>query len=104
MDQIFLSFLSKKLPYSNALVTANAGNGNIMLLNQINYHWRMLATGLSFFVFGLGGLFLSILVFPLLWVLVWKRNLRIVLARHIIRFSFRFFIEFMSLLGVLCYD
>jgi hypothetical protein len=36
----------------------------------MNRHWRVLGTGFSFLVFGLGGLVLGGLVFPLLRLLV----------------------------------
>jgi 1-acyl-sn-glycerol-3-phosphate acyltransferase len=34
----------------------------------LDYHWRLLATGLSFVVFGVCGLAFSIVVFPLAWL------------------------------------
>jgi len=74
------------------------------MLKKLNYYWRILATGISFFTFGLGGLLLRILVFPLLNILIPNRQFRTIIARHVIRFSFRGFIGLMRLLGVLCYD
>ena len=40
------------------------------MLERINRQWRVLATGFSFLVFGLGGLFLGCVVFPLVRLLV----------------------------------
>jgi 1-acyl-sn-glycerol-3-phosphate acyltransferase len=74
------------------------------MLKKINYYWRVFATGLSFFTFGVGGLLLRIAIFPMLNILIWKQKIRITFARHIIRFSFRGFIEFMRVLGVLRYN
>lgn len=71
---------------------------------KFNYYWRIIATGVSFLSFGIGGLLLRMIVFPLLNISIRKRDLRISFARDIVRFSFRGFIKLMSLLGVLCYD
>jgi len=78
---------------------------NIKFINfkKLNYYWRVIATGLSFLIFGIGGILLRIIIFPLLNILIWKQNLRINTARNIIRVSFRFFIEFMHFVGVLKY-
>jgi 1-acyl-sn-glycerol-3-phosphate acyltransferase len=73
------------------------------LLMRLDRYWRILATGLSFAAFGLGGLVLRILVFPLLNLLIWKRRLRIRLARSVIRVAFRSFVGLMRGLGVLRY-
>lgn len=81
---------------------AVVGNGHVML-NIINYYWRIIATAISFFIFGLGGLLLRILVFPLLNILILDTRLRIIFARNIIRFAFCGFIKFMQILGVLRY-
>jgi 1-acyl-sn-glycerol-3-phosphate acyltransferase len=78
--------------------------GSKPLLQRIDCGLRVAGTGLSFFIFGLGGLLLRVLVFPLLGLIVHNRLLKISLARDIIRLSFRLFIEMMRLLGVLRYD
>lgn len=78
------------------------GNGHIML-KQLNYYWRIAGTAISFFTFGLSGLILRILIFPMLNFLIWQPRLRIMAARKVIRFAFRCFIEFMQFLGVLRY-
>ena len=43
--------------------------------------WRVCATGLCFAAFGVGGLLLRVLVFPLLNVLVRERGRRVACAR-----------------------
>ncbi|HEY8099951.1 MAG TPA: lysophospholipid acyltransferase family protein [Burkholderiaceae bacterium] len=65
---------------------------------------RICTTGLSFAVFGLGGLVLRVMVFPLINIFIWERQMRVKWARHIIRLSFRGFIELMRVLGVLSYE
>ena len=74
------------------------------MFDRIERFCRILTTGLSFAVFGLGGLVLRIVVFPLLNIFIWEHQMRIKLARHAIRLSFRGFIDFMRMLGVLRYE
>jgi 1-acyl-sn-glycerol-3-phosphate acyltransferase len=74
------------------------------MLPKIFYGWRLLATALCFAVFGVGGLILRFLVFPLLSVVVWNEAQRISLARATIRRGFGFFINLMHGLGVLRYE
>lgn len=71
----------------------------------MNRAWRILATGISFSTFGIGGVLLWAFVFP--WVR-WRyrhdpfqRRQR---ARRIVQRSFAAFIEWMRLLGVLTYE
>ncbi|PRC95160.1 Acyltransferase [Solimicrobium silvestre] len=74
------------------------------MLERAFYGWRLLATGFCFAVFGIGGLFLRVLVCPLLNLLVWNRAYRTALARTMIRVAFRFFVGLMQGLGVLRYE
>ncbi len=74
------------------------------MLESLGRCWRVCATGLSFTVFGVGGLLLRVLVFPLLQLTVRARARRVTLAREIIRLSFRGFVGLMRGLGVLRYE
>lgn len=74
------------------------------MIERLSLYWRIFATGLSFLVFGVGGLVLRILVFPLLNFLVWSGELRIAVARSVIRWVFRVYIELMRTLGLLHYE
>jgi 1-acyl-sn-glycerol-3-phosphate acyltransferase len=74
------------------------------MLEQLSLYWRVFATGLSFVVFGLGGLLLRAVIFPLLNLLVWQRLKRITLSRMVIRIAFRAFVGLMRALGVLRYE
>lgn len=67
-------------------------------------YWRMFATGLSFAVFGLGGLVLRLLLFPLLNLAVWRKKKRTAAARAVIQQAFLGFVGLMNLLGVLRYE
>ena len=68
------------------------------------YYWRLVATALSFVLFGLGQLVLGILVFP--FVRLWPRGRTgyETRTRSFLRHSFRLFIWFMRLVGLLTYD
>jgi 1-acyl-sn-glycerol-3-phosphate acyltransferase len=69
-----------------------------------NRYWRVFATGLSFVSFGIGGVLLRVMVFPMLNLIVWHRHRRTVLSREIIRMTFRSFVGLMKFLGVLRYE
>jgi 1-acyl-sn-glycerol-3-phosphate acyltransferase len=74
------------------------------MLDPLWRGWRVLATGLSFALFGLGGLVLRVLVFPLLSLCVREPQARMRAARATIRHSFRAFVGIMNGLGVLRYE
>ncbi|MGZ5857959.1 MAG: lysophospholipid acyltransferase family protein [Burkholderiaceae bacterium] len=82
---------------------ASNGIGRAMF-DRVERFCRIFTTGLSFVLFGFGGLVLRIIVFPFLNIFIWERQMRINLARHVIRLSFRGFIGFMRMLGVLRYE
>jgi 1-acyl-sn-glycerol-3-phosphate acyltransferase len=65
---------------------------------------RLLGTGLSFVVFGLGGLLLGLVLIPLASLLSRARDERARRARGLIRAAFRFFIGFMRAVRVLTYE
>lgn len=75
-----------------------------MLFDRLGLYWRVFATGFSFVSFGIGGIVLRVLVFPMLNLLVWHRAQRTAFARGIIRFTFRSFVALMRGLGVLRYE
>jgi len=66
--------------------------------------WRLLATAMSFALFGLGGLLLWALVFPLQRLLAGDAQTRQRRARLTVHHSFRLFILFMRKTGVLTLD
>lgn len=68
------------------------------------YSWRLVATCLSFALFGLGQLGLGILVFPLVRLWPGGRTAYQRRARTLLRHSFRLFIWFMRSVGVLTYE
>ncbi|ELX10002.1 phospholipid/glycerol acyltransferase [Janthinobacterium sp. HH01] len=71
---------------------------------RLSLYWRVFATGLSFLVFGIGGLLLRVAVFPVLNVLVRQPERRVKAARTVIRLAFRSYVDLMRALGVLRYE
>jgi 1-acyl-sn-glycerol-3-phosphate acyltransferase len=74
--------------------------GSLMRVNQL---WRLLMTSASFTLFGLGGLLLSLFWFNLLLLVVRNRDKRRRIARRSISLSFRAFLAFTRVTGVLNY-
>lgn len=70
---------------------------------KLNYLWRILATGLCYFAFGLSGLLLGVVVFPLLNLVV-RNPLRRRWARRFVQKGFAIHIELMRVMGVLTYE
>lgn len=75
-----------------------------ILRSGVDRGWRIVATGLSFTLFGLGGLLLWAVVFPWVrWRFRHEPERRRAAARRIIQRSFAGFIEWMRMLGVMTY-
>lgn len=68
------------------------------------YAWRLLATALSFSLFGIGGVLLRVLVFPLLSLLPGDALLHRRRARAVVSWTFYKFVRFMYRMGVLTYE
>ncbi len=69
-----------------------------------NHAWRVLGTGLSFLAFGVGGVALGVLVFPVINLVVRDRARRRRLSRRLVQASFALHFELMRVLGVLTYE
>lgn len=74
-----------------------------VFMNFLNHAWRLLATGISFGLFGLAGLFTGLLVFPALFLVIREAETRQNATRAIVGWLFGAFIRIMSWLGVLSY-
>ncbi|MFV9655035.1 MULTISPECIES: lysophospholipid acyltransferase family protein [unclassified Pseudomonas] len=68
------------------------------------YAWRLIATALSFALFGIGGVLLRVLVFPVLGLLPGDLLQRRTRARAVVSWTFRVFVQFMFRTGVLTYE
>lgn len=71
--------------------------------HSLNQCWRLLATALSFTLFGVGALLLTLGWFPWLQLACRGESKRRELAQGTIRRSFRFFLALISGLGVMSY-
>lgn len=74
------------------------------MLNRLDCYWRIFGTALNFSIFGVGGLVLRIIVFPIINLVVWEQQLRMRLSRNVIRYAFRVFIGVLRLVGILRYE
>lgn len=74
------------------------------MAEHLDRAWRTAATGLCFATFGVGGLLLRGLVFPLLNVAVHQPERRTRWARACIHHAFRLFVRLMCWLGVMTYE
>jgi len=79
------------------------GAGSVML-ERLNRAWRIVGTGLSFALFGLGGVVLWLIAFPLLGLVVRDPARRARVARRWVQWCFGTFMEFMRRVGVLTYE
>jgi len=68
---------------------------------MIDRAWRVFATGLCFATFGIGGVLLGVVLFPLMRLAVQGRERRVQFARAVIHRLFRFFVGMMRVTGVL---
>jgi 1-acyl-sn-glycerol-3-phosphate acyltransferase len=73
-----------------------------MTFGNLDYYWRLAATGACFAAFGVGGVLLSTLVFPTLRLLP-ERN-RSLHARWLVHKSFGLFMQLMQAVGVMRFD
>ncbi|GGG08540.1 hypothetical protein GCM10010995_27610 [Cysteiniphilum litorale] len=78
-----------------------------MLFNQINYLWRLIATGFCFLLFSLGGLLLGYIIIPMAVIIAKiirskkQKSEKKHIAQYCIYLTFRFFTATMSGLGLI---
>jgi len=70
----------------------------------LNYVWRLLATAVCFSLFGIGGLILTVLVFPLQKLCIRGEQAQKRTARKTVHYSFRFFIATMAFTRIFEFD
>lgn len=73
----------------------------LMFFKKLNYIWRLFATGLCFAVFGIGGLILGTVIFPLITLLPVNEKKKRNTIRGIISWTFMLFFWMMHSLRVL---
>ncbi|MGR9105685.1 MAG: lysophospholipid acyltransferase family protein [Gammaproteobacteria bacterium] len=74
------------------------------MFKQIDYLWRLFATGLSFGVFGIGSIILWFLVFPVANLLPGSRRNKRLRSQKCVHYSFYLFIGFMRRIGIMTYE
>jgi 1-acyl-sn-glycerol-3-phosphate acyltransferase len=74
------------------------------MVKSFNYYWRLFATGLSFSVFGLSGVLLRTVVFPVLGLLAADQRQKILWSQGCVHTSFYIFIGLMHRIGVMTYE
>lgn len=70
-------------------------------LGSLDRAWRLVGTGLSFAIFGLCGVILSLLVIPFIWLLVHPAERRARVGRWLVSKSFALFVWFTNMLGLI---
>jgi len=70
---------------------------------KLNHVWRIFATGFVFVLFGVGALFISLTVFPLLRLSTRDSDTARRRIQHGMHFTFRAFMETLRVLGILTY-
>jgi 1-acyl-sn-glycerol-3-phosphate acyltransferase len=71
------------------------------MISRIDKFWRVIATGLAFLAFGVGGILLQIFGIPLLYLLFPQQQPRQRAARRLVRAMFWLFVRFIWVMGVL---
>jgi len=80
-------------------------NGVRMALHrQLDFVRRLIGTGIGFFLFGLGGLVIGIVLFPLIFIFIRNRDARQTVARKLVSNAFKLFLVIVKGLGVLSYE
>lgn len=74
------------------------------MFKRLDQLWRLVATGLSFVLFGLGGLLIPLLVVPVILLISRDEQSRHRRGKALIHHLFRFYITVMKTLGVLSYE
>lgn len=73
-------------------------------MKLVSILWRTFVTAIGFIIFGLGGLFIAICIFPPYNFFVQSPSHRKNFARKVIRYSFSLFIYFLKILGAINYQ
>ena len=66
--------------------------------------WRLFGTGFSFALFGVAGLLMALIYFPLINLLVWNAKKREAICQWSVHSAWRVYIDIMRGLGVLTYE
>ena len=70
-------------------------------MQRFEQAWRLVWTGMAFVLFGVGGLILTVTVFPLINLLIADREKRAIVAQRLVHWAFRLHVFYMTLFGVI---
>lgn len=73
-------------------------------MNKLNHLWRVIATGMCFIYFGVGGLCLTLFVFPLQKIFIPNKSNLNKVARKSVHHAFKWFIQIMGIFGVFRFE
>jgi 1-acyl-sn-glycerol-3-phosphate acyltransferase len=76
----------------------------VNLIQRLDYYWRLFATGLSFSVFGIGGVLLWVIAFPMLSLVPGNPSRKRQRAQKCVHYSFYIFIGLMHRIGIMTYE
>ncbi len=71
------------------------------LYSKLNFIWRLFATALGFSLFGFGGVFMCLTIFPVIIFLSKDKVQRSRRVRSVIRYTFKIFLFILEFLGIL---
>jgi 1-acyl-sn-glycerol-3-phosphate acyltransferase len=74
------------------------------MMRALDRFWRLIATAISFALFGVGGLFIALVVFPLINLVIRDRAKRTEFAQATVHAIWRFYVKVMVAIGVLTYE
>ncbi len=70
------------------------------MLRKLDWGWRLFVTGIAFTLFGLGGLTMTVLYFPILSLIIQDKDRRAALVQATIHQCFRFYLAIIETIGV----
>lgn len=71
---------------------------------RLERSYRIVATGFCFVIFGLGGVLIGGVAYPVICLLTRERTHRALYAKKVVRESFRLFVGLMAIVGVISYE
>jgi 1-acyl-sn-glycerol-3-phosphate acyltransferase len=73
-------------------------------MRSLEWMWRLCGTAVSFSLFGIGGLALTLFVFPVINVVYRDRDRRAEVAQHVVHFTWRIFVRTVVGLRVIAFE
>ena len=74
------------------------------MISYLIYIFRVIAAGICFIIFGIGGLFLGYIILPLIRLVIFRKYKRIKAAQYVIYITFNIFCKLMSFFKLIEYE